>query len=138
MVGGLRRAEARRQGRSPGPTTGFLKAIETLKGAVESALMALLKLEALIDEPIGHFVETKEGFAAVGAGEFPVVDGHAFDLDEFNGGLGLEFGFEILEKGVELGLVFIGKDKGFGAQPVAERVKTDRLPIFRPATLNGI
>jgi hypothetical protein len=45
-----------------------LEALEGLLGAIKAALIALLELEALIDEAIRHVVEAEKSFAAIGAG----------------------------------------------------------------------
>jgi hypothetical protein len=115
-----------------------LHALEVALGAIEASLKALLDLEGLIDEAVGHVVEAEEGFAAVGAGEFPIIYGHAFDLDELGWGLGLPFGFQILEEAVEFRGVLVREDEDFGAQPVAERVEADILRIFGSGALKSV
>jgi hypothetical protein len=115
-----------------------LETLETLLGTVEGAFEALLEFEALIDEPIGHVVEAEESFAAVGAGEFPIIYGHSFDLDELSGSPGLPFGFEILKEAVECLGFLIGENEDTGAQPVAERVEADVLRISGSGTLESV
>jgi hypothetical protein len=83
---------------------GGAVSLETFEGklrAIEGAFKALLEFEALIDETIGHVVEAEEGLAAIGAGEFPIIYGHAFDLDELGRSPGLPLGFEILKEIIE-------------------------------------
>jgi hypothetical protein len=115
-----------------------LHALQGTLGAIKGAFKALLESKALIDEAIRHVVEAEEGFAAVGAGEFPIIYGHSFDLDELGGGLGLPFGFEILKEVIEERRVLVGKDQDLGAQPVAERVEADVFRTFGSGALESV
>ena len=116
---------------------GGLDSLEFALRTGKRALHAALRLPETVQERnlglgAGNFV-VDVGLADLHASQFPLGDGHLFEVEEFSGGTGLPFGFENVAKVVELLAIFTGKDDGTGAEAVTEGVQPDSCLSFGSA-----
>ena len=94
---------------------GALHAALCLPDAVEQRDLDFGACNFPIDVSFAHFHTS----------EFPLADGHLFEVEEFRAGTGLPFLFEKVTEAIEFLAVLAGKDDGAGAEAVTEGVQPD-------------